>query len=45
MNLPVNAARITRVVAREAKTKRLIATAPVVVRPGASCELRLAPTP
>jgi hypothetical protein len=45
MNLPVSPARLTRVVAREAKTKRLIANAPVVVRPGANCELRLAPTP
>jgi serine/threonine-protein kinase len=45
MNLPVSPARLTRVVAREAKTKRLIATVPVVVRPGANGDLRLAPTP
>jgi hypothetical protein len=45
MNLPVNPVGITRVVAREAKTKRLIATVPVVVRRGANSELRLAPAP
>jgi serine/threonine protein kinase len=45
VNMPVNVAGITRVVARVAETNQLIATASVVVRPGAKTEVRLAPTP
>jgi hypothetical protein len=45
LNLPINAARVTRVVARVAQTNQLIATASVVVRPGAHTWVRLPPAP
>jgi hypothetical protein len=43
--LPINAARVTRVVARVSETNQLIGMASVVVRPRAVTYLELAPTP
>jgi hypothetical protein len=45
VNLPINAARVTRVVARVSETNQLIGMASVVVRPRAVTYLELAPTP
>jgi hypothetical protein len=45
VNLPVNAAGVTRIVARVAATHQLIATATVAVRPRAETCVFLAPSP
>jgi serine/threonine protein kinase len=44
-NLPINAAGITRLVARVAETNQLIATANVVIRPRAASLVSMSPTP
>ena len=45
VNLPVNAAGVTRIVARVADTHQLIGTASVAVRPRAETVVFLAPSP
>ncbi len=45
VNVPVNEAGVTRVVVRVAETNQLVATANVVVRPGALSLLTAAPAP
>jgi hypothetical protein len=45
LNFPVNAAGITRIVARVAETNQLIATANVVVRPNTCTGVTLTPAP
>jgi serine/threonine-protein kinase len=45
LNLPTNAAGVTRIVARVADTGQVVATTSVVVRPGATTTVSLAPTP
>ena len=45
VNLPVNAAGVTRIVARVAETHQLISTATVAVRPRAETCVLLAPSP
>jgi hypothetical protein len=45
MNLPVGAAKLTRIVARVPETNQLIATASVVIRPRSNTEIRLSPAP
>jgi len=45
LNLPVNAAAITRIVARDASTGQLIATVGAIIRPKANSEVHLAPAP
>ena len=45
MNLPVNAANITRIAARAKGTNHLITSASVVVRPGTSTTVYIRPTP
>jgi hypothetical protein len=45
INLPINAAGITRIVTRVTETNQLVATTNVVVRPGAASVVGAAPTP
>ncbi len=45
MNLPINGAAITRVVARVSETNQLVATTHLVVRPGVDSITHLVPTP
>jgi hypothetical protein len=45
LNLPINTAGLTRIVARVADTGQFVATTSVVVRPGAETKVLLAPTP
>jgi len=45
INLPINAARITRIVARVADTNQLIGIANAVVRARSNAEVRLVPAP
>jgi serine/threonine-protein kinase len=45
INLPINAAGVTRIAVRVAETNQLIATTSVVVRPNALTWVSLAPTP
>jgi hypothetical protein len=45
INLPINAAGITRIVTRVAESNQLVATSNVVVRPGADSFASAAPTP
>ncbi len=45
INLPINAARITRIVARVAETNQLIGVANAVIRAKSNAEVRFAPAP
>jgi Protein kinase domain len=45
MNLPINGAALTRLVARVTETNQLVATTHLVVRPGVDSITRLVPTP
>jgi hypothetical protein len=45
MNLPINGAALTRIVARVTETNQLVATTHLVVRPGVDSITQLVPTP
>ncbi len=45
MNLPINGAALTRIVARLSETNQLVATTHLVVRPGVDSITQLVPTP